>query len=220
MTVDEPHAPDLRWSVPRPGLICSRAEHRRRCRHVRYERFKSGRVSPPFDREGVLLPLTHTQLATAIADRAEISRTEAKRVLVALEEIVREEFGNAEKVRVGGLVQLTVRIKRSQKARKGRNPGYRRGDHDRRQARECRPSRATARTRQSLAAIGAEGPPMTRRLTPASAPVADTQNPHFQAGQSARSGLPSAGVRIHPNKTPEFEKLEHSGRQGMRDCRS
>jgi nucleoid DNA-binding protein len=68
------------------------------------------------------LPLTQTQLATALADRAEISRNEAKHVLGTLEEIVLEELGNAQKVRIGGLVQLTVRVKPAQKARKGRNP--------------------------------------------------------------------------------------------------
>jgi DNA-binding protein HU-beta len=68
------------------------------------------------------VPLTQTQLASAVADRADISKSEAKRVMVALEEIVLEELGNAQKVRVGGLVQLTVRVKPAQKARKGRNP--------------------------------------------------------------------------------------------------
>ena len=33
-----------------------------------------------------------------------------------------EELGNAQKVRIGGLVQLTVRVKPAQKAREGRNP--------------------------------------------------------------------------------------------------
>ena len=68
------------------------------------------------------MPLTQTQLASAVADRAEISRTDAKRVLGVLEKIVLEEFGNAQKVRIGGLVQLTVRVKPAQKARQGRNP--------------------------------------------------------------------------------------------------
>jgi len=68
------------------------------------------------------LPLTQTQLAAAVADRAEITKAEAKRVLDALDEIILEELGNAQKVRVGGLVQLTVRVKPAQKARKGRNP--------------------------------------------------------------------------------------------------
>ena len=68
------------------------------------------------------MPLTQTQLASAVADRAEISRAEAKRVLAVLEEIVLEELGNAQKVRIGGLVQLTVRVKPAQKSRNGRNP--------------------------------------------------------------------------------------------------
>jgi DNA-binding protein HU-beta len=68
------------------------------------------------------LALTQTQLAAAVADRAEISKAEAKRLLAVLDEIVLEEIGNAQKVRVGGLVQLTVRVKPAQKSRKGRNP--------------------------------------------------------------------------------------------------
>ena len=68
------------------------------------------------------MPLTQTQLANAVADRAEISRNDAKRVLGALEEIVLEALGNAQRVRVGGLVQLTVRVKPAQKKRNGRNP--------------------------------------------------------------------------------------------------
>jgi nucleoid DNA-binding protein len=66
--------------------------------------------------------LTQTQLATAVADRAALSRSEVRRVLAALEDVALEEIGNAERVRIGGLVQLTVRLKPAQKARKGRNP--------------------------------------------------------------------------------------------------
>ena len=58
----------------------------------------------------------------AVADRAELSKADAKRALAALDEIVLQELGNAQKVRIGGLVQLTVRVKPAQKARKGRNP--------------------------------------------------------------------------------------------------
>lgn len=68
------------------------------------------------------MSLTQTQLAAAVADRAEITKAEARRVLTALDEIVLEELANAQKVRLGGLVQLTVRVKPAQKARKGRNP--------------------------------------------------------------------------------------------------
>jgi hypothetical protein len=38
-----------------------------------------------------------------------------KRALTALDEIVLEELGNAQKVRIGGSVQLTVRVKPAQK---------------------------------------------------------------------------------------------------------
>ena len=68
------------------------------------------------------MALTQTQLATAVADRAQLSKADAKRALAALDEIVLDELGNAEKVRIGGLVQLTVRVRPAQKARKGRNP--------------------------------------------------------------------------------------------------
>jgi DNA-binding protein HU-beta len=66
--------------------------------------------------------LTQTQLAAAVADRAGLSKAEAKAALTALEEIVLGEIGNAERVKIGALVQLNVRLKPAQKARKGRNP--------------------------------------------------------------------------------------------------
>jgi DNA-binding protein HU-beta len=68
------------------------------------------------------MALTQTQLADAVAERAGISRNEAKNVLTALEEVVLGEIGNAEKVKIGNLVQLTVRLKPATKARQGRNP--------------------------------------------------------------------------------------------------
>ena len=51
-----------------------------------------------------------------------MTKADAKRVLDALDEVLIQEIGNAQKVRIGGLVQLTVRVKPAQKARKGRNP--------------------------------------------------------------------------------------------------
>jgi nucleoid DNA-binding protein len=50
------------------------------------------------------------------------ARSTAEAYPPRVDEIVLEEFGNEQKVRVGGLVQLTVRVKPAQKARKGRNP--------------------------------------------------------------------------------------------------
>jgi nucleoid DNA-binding protein len=69
-----------------------------------------------------VLPLTQIQLTSAVAERADITKSEAKRVLDALEAVVLEELGNAQKVKIGTLVQLTVRLKPASKARKGRNP--------------------------------------------------------------------------------------------------
>ncbi len=68
------------------------------------------------------MPLTQSQLVTAVADRAELSKGDAKRALAALDEVVLGELADAQKVKIGGLVQLTVRVKPAQKARKGRNP--------------------------------------------------------------------------------------------------
>ena len=68
------------------------------------------------------MPLTQTQLADAIAEKADLTRADVKRALTALEEVVLEQIGDAEKVKIGGLVQLTVRVRPAQKARMGRNP--------------------------------------------------------------------------------------------------
>ena len=68
------------------------------------------------------MPLTQTQLANAVADRAGLSKADAKWVLAALDEVVLAEIGNAQKVRIGGLVQLTPRVKPATKKRQGRNP--------------------------------------------------------------------------------------------------
>ena len=68
------------------------------------------------------MALTQTQLTAAVAERAELSRADAKRALEALEEVVLAEVGDAQKVRLGGLVQLTVRVKPATKKRQGRNP--------------------------------------------------------------------------------------------------
>jgi DNA-binding protein HU-beta len=68
------------------------------------------------------VPLTQTQLADEIASRSGQSRADAKRVLEALEEVVLDQISNAEKVKIGGVVQLDVRVRPATKARPGRNP--------------------------------------------------------------------------------------------------
>lgn len=68
------------------------------------------------------MALTQSQLATELAERTEMSKADVKRVLDALEEVALDELGRAEKVKIGGLVQMTVRVKEATKARPGRNP--------------------------------------------------------------------------------------------------
>lgn len=68
------------------------------------------------------MPLTQSQLADAVADKSGLSRADAKRAIAALEDVVLDQIGEAEKVKIGGVVQLTVRVKPAQKARQGRNP--------------------------------------------------------------------------------------------------
>ena len=68
------------------------------------------------------MPMTQTQLADAVAEKAGLSRADAKKALAALEEVVLGEIGNAEKVKIGGVVQLDVRVRPASDARPGRNP--------------------------------------------------------------------------------------------------
>jgi nucleoid DNA-binding protein len=68
------------------------------------------------------MPLTQSQLVGEVADRARLSKTETKAVLEALEDVVLDQLAEAEKVRIGGVVQLAVRVKDATKERKGRNP--------------------------------------------------------------------------------------------------
>jgi DNA-binding protein HU-beta len=68
------------------------------------------------------MALTQTQLADAVADKAGLSRADAKKALAALEEVVLEEIGNAEKVKIAGVVQLDVRVRPATQERPGRNP--------------------------------------------------------------------------------------------------
>ena len=68
------------------------------------------------------MALTQTQLASEVADRSGLTKSDAKAALSALEEIVLEQLADAEKVRIGGVVQLVVRVKEATKPRQGRNP--------------------------------------------------------------------------------------------------
>jgi len=152
--------------------------------------------------------LTQTQLVTAIAERAELSKNDAKRALEALEQTVLEEIGNAQKVRVGGLVQVTVRLKPAQKARKGRNPRQRRGDHHRRKAGRRRPARATAGEGESGAAVRAKGATSPGQLNQAAAISLTTS--------LAAAGRAALGCRwdrqavvAASGRSPRFGRMSH-----------
>lgn len=68
------------------------------------------------------MALTQSQLVGEVAERAGLTKADTKSVLEALEAVVLEQLGDAEKVRIGGVVQLTVRVKEATKPRQGRNP--------------------------------------------------------------------------------------------------
>lgn len=68
------------------------------------------------------MPLTQTQLADEVAQRSGMSRADAKRLLTALDEVVLDQIADAEKVKIGSVVQLEVRMRPATKARPGRNP--------------------------------------------------------------------------------------------------
>ena len=68
------------------------------------------------------MALTGPQLLAAVSDCAQLSKADTKRLLDALEAVVLDELANAQKVRIGGIVQLTVRVKPATKKRLGRNP--------------------------------------------------------------------------------------------------
>ncbi|TMM12842.1 MAG: hypothetical protein E6F98_07675 [Actinobacteria bacterium] len=68
------------------------------------------------------MPLTQTQLADELAERVGSSRADAKNFLTALEDVILDQISAAEKVKIGSVVQLEVRVRPATKARPGRNP--------------------------------------------------------------------------------------------------
>jgi DNA-binding protein HU-beta len=66
--------------------------------------------------------VTQAQLVRDISDEVGISRESVKEVLVALDNIAAEYLEEANRVRIGSLVQLEIKVKAARKARKGRNP--------------------------------------------------------------------------------------------------
>ena len=68
------------------------------------------------------MAMTQTQLADAVAEKAGLSRADAKKAITALEDVVVEQIGKAEKVKIGGVVQIEARYRPPTQEREGRNP--------------------------------------------------------------------------------------------------
>jgi nucleoid DNA-binding protein len=68
------------------------------------------------------MALTQTQIVAHLAEETELTRADIKNVITALEELVLSEINNAEKVKIGTLVQFDVKLKPATKSRLGRNP--------------------------------------------------------------------------------------------------
>jgi DNA-binding protein HU-beta len=68
------------------------------------------------------MAMTQTQLADAVAEKSGLSRADAKKAISALEDVVIEEIGKAEKVKIGGIVQIEARFRPPTQEREGRNP--------------------------------------------------------------------------------------------------
>ena len=146
------------------------------------------------------MPLTQAQLVTAVADKAELSKADAKRAVEALETIVLEQLGNAEKVRIGGLVQLTVRVKPATKKRPAatRRPARRSPSPRSRPASTC--VRVRSRRRRPRCRP-------CRRLAAGSPP--DTGCPSAERSTPAAVGFPR---RWRPERRPSRTPRRHGGR--------
>jgi hypothetical protein len=148
--------------------------------------------------------LTQTQLVSAVADGAELSKNDAKRALAALEDVVLEEIANAQKVRIGGLGAAHRPHQAGDEEAPGSQPRDRRADHDRCQAGERRSARAPAGQGEGVAAVCAEGSPPARDLTDRPTGRSGTRD-RPQARSSTRSSHTRPATRVatdDPHRSP------------------
>jgi nucleoid DNA-binding protein len=66
--------------------------------------------------------VTAAQLTEAISEETGYSKADIRHVLVSLDDVVAAYLAEGEKVKLGGLVQLEVKIRPARKKRMGRNP--------------------------------------------------------------------------------------------------
>ena len=132
-----------------------------------------------------------------------------------------ERLANAEKVRIGRVVQLTVHVKPAQKKRQGRNPRDGRGDHDRGQVSERGRARPAARESEDSAAVDAESTPAPRRrVTPVFRPEPVGRTLEGSGAVTSKMlGAPAAQVagvnlRVELPRSPSGEKEGRDPRGG------
>jgi DNA-binding protein HU-beta len=66
--------------------------------------------------------LTATEMASELAERTGVSKTDVRHVLDELHNVVIEQLGFCQRVKIANIVQLEPKIKAKRKARIGRNP--------------------------------------------------------------------------------------------------
>ena len=131
-----------------------------------------------------------------------MTKADAKRALAALDEVILEELGNAQKARIAGLVQLTVRVKPAKKsARAATRPRARRS-----RSPPSPPASTSAlgrsRRREGRPAIGAEGssPPRQLRRSAAQAfvrrPCSPPAKHNVRKRSTTRTRPPAAPGRV------------------------
>jgi len=105
-------------------------------------------------------------LVNPLADAAGLRRRDARRALVALDGVVRDELGNVQKVRIGGVVPVTVRAGPARKARTGRDPTTGEQGTIVAQPASVDVRGVTADAGGRCAVRGTDGPPPARHLDP------------------------------------------------------
>jgi hypothetical protein len=88
------------------------------------------------------------RVVNPVTERAGVSGRDPRRVLTVL-----DELGNVQKVRVGGLVRVTVGAESARKARTGSGPAI----GDRRPGDQCRRARSTAGAGDGRVAVDTKG---------------------------------------------------------------
>jgi nucleoid DNA-binding protein len=69
-------------------------------------------------------PLNKSQLAAALSEKSGLSKTQVNSVLVALDEVIKQQLGKKGPgvFQIPGVIKLQIRMRPASPAKKGRNP--------------------------------------------------------------------------------------------------